>query len=791
MLKKITLSFGIILLFILSAINPLSIGFNTKTPFNNNNCKCILANQYISKKPLKYNYSLLESNTLINKICLFFPVKADITLGAVNVVLHFNVTANTDKTYIQYYRDGSSDIKNTYIDPDEINYNDRDNWLGTSITERWMIIRGLEPSSVYNYKIRIDTGDGYEDYVSGQFTTLDRFTTTSGYQDEMMDEYLWEDSSNVNLYQSVGVKRGMIDAGTCNHHIRLTSCFYDNGEYHMYSWHPDLEPDGWHLHSTNPLDFSSYQDGIVETISGTTTGIQVFWSDLIGKYVLNANLGSSDGTSFGIGNSYTHFTPINNRDGRVLTDDYIEGEGNALDGSWYFYDPLGANELIYFDNTHMPAGQKSPYSERNITDGVAFSDIRAFMNWSLGWGQFAPTGADNIRGIRDTFRILTGDSDYDTYSMGLTVRNGIYIGFINMLDDIDTNKMYVYLIYSRNGLNWSFFDYTTPIIDVGPSGSWDDGMILCWSNVILRNNTNTTHDWLYYTGFDNVHYSGQPPLNNANLGRIDFRINGLTYAQPTSNTGWIRTTTINNSFVNDFTVNGNFSVTNSLTIEVINASSGKVYQNFGADDFNVITTDETAIIPTWKGRNLTHIPLGDFKLNFSFNGSSGKLYAYNLENGKRNIYVGEPQLFTAIAYNKTKIDLSWLKGENADYTHIRYIEGEIPPGDITSGILLYNNSGIITSATGLKPNTKYSFSGWSWNQTKGTWSPLNATVNATTKKNIKINYLKNCDGYTGNKNNRADSQKKIINVITGINILNIKTYTLLLNKTFITRYFII
>jgi hypothetical protein len=492
--------------------------------------------------------------------------------------------------------------------------------------------------------------------------------------------------------------------------------------------------------------------------------MQVFWSDLLAKYILNANLGSSDGSSFGIGNNYTHFNSINTRDGRVLTDDYIEGIGNALDGSWYFYDPLGANELIYFDNTHQPVGDNPPATpgERNITDGIAFSDERVFKNWSLGWGQYAPIGNDTIRGLRDTFRTLTGDFDYDTYNMGLTVRNGIYIGFMNILDDDDTNKMYVYLIYSRNGLNWSFFDYTTPIIDVGPDGSWDDGMILCWSNVILRNSTNITHDWLYYTGFNNVHYSGQPPTNNANLGRIDFRINGLTYAQPSNSTGWIKTNNINNSFVNNFTINGNFNAINNLTIEVINASSGKVYKNFGADDFNVIKTDDTAIFPSWEGRNLTHIPLGDFKLNFSFNGSNGELYAYSLEDGTRNIYVGEPQSLTAIAYNKTKIDLSWLKGENADYTHIRYTEGEIPPDNITSGILLYNYTGTIISAIALKPNTQYSFIGWSWNQTREIWSNLNATVSSNTKKNLNTNLSENCIRYISSKFIWADFQKKTL-----------------------------
>ncbi|MFO7678340.1 MAG: NosD domain-containing protein, partial [Thermoplasmatota archaeon] len=95
---------------------------------------------------------------------------------------------------------------------------------------------------------------------------------------------------------------------------------------------------------------------------------------------------------------------------------------------------------------------------------------------------------------------------------------------------------------------------------------------------------------------------------------------------------------------------------------------------------------------------------------------------------------GTPVSFTAETFNRTRIDLSWAKGENADRTHIRYAEGATSPADRDSGIFLYNDTGTSTHVDGLNMSTQYSFSAWSWNATDNTWS-TNITDNATTDAN--------------------------------------------------------
>ena len=95
---------------------------------------------------------------------------------------------------------------------------------------------------------------------------------------------------------------------------------------------------------------------------------------------------------------------------------------------------------------------------------------------------------------------------------------------------------------------------------------------------------------------------------------------------------------------------------------------------------------------------------------------------------------GVPGAFVATKFDDSQIDLTWSKGLNADYTHIRY-NSTAYPADKTSGILLYNNTGTATSATSLDAHTTYYFRAWSWNDTDGAWSGSYSQDTATTDNN--------------------------------------------------------
>jgi mannan endo-1,4-beta-mannosidase len=107
-----------------------------------------------------------------------------------------------------------------------------------------------------------------------------------------------------------------------------------------------------------------------------------------------------------------------------------------------------------------------------------------------------------------------------------------------------------------------------------------------------------------------------------------------------------------------------------------------------------------------------------------------------------NVIPEPPTNFRITERGHNFFTLYWTKGINATRTYIRYAEGDTPPADRTTGTFLYNGTGSTTSASGLKPETKYSFSAWSFgsggfNDTKAT--TYNITENAYSEGNGTIN----------------------------------------------------
>jgi PKD repeat protein len=94
---------------------------------------------------------------------------------------------------------------------------------------------------------------------------------------------------------------------------------------------------------------------------------------------------------------------------------------------------------------------------------------------------------------------------------------------------------------------------------------------------------------------------------------------------------------------------------------------------------------------------------------------------------------GKPINFTATAFNRTRIDLTWLKGTNADYTRIeRNVNDSWHLGD---GTLIYNSSGTSVSDTGLVQNTHYYYQAWSWNDTEHMFNRTSAADDTLTFSN--------------------------------------------------------
>ena len=100
----------------------------------------------------------------------------------------------------------------------------------------------------------------------------------------------------------------------------------------------------------------------------------------------------------------------------------------------------------------------------------------------------------------------------------------------------------------------------------------------------------------------------------------------------------------------------------------------------------------------------------------------------------RSQYIPNPPSgFTAIKYNRTRIDLSWTNaGNNKTYIERNTTESWARG----SGTFIYNGTGTSHQNTSLNGNTQYFYQAWSWNETDNVYSTTNVSDNATTSNTV-------------------------------------------------------
>ena len=125
--------------------------------------------------------------------------------------------------------------------------------------------------------------------------------------------------------------------------------------------------------------------------------------------------------------------------------------------------------------------------------------------------------------------------------------------------------------------------------------------------------------------------------------------------------------------------------------------------------------------------------------------TNGQLYfaqawaqnAKGFASGNETSFLTKPNVatsFTATAYNATQINLSWTKGDGANYTRIQRSTGSYPIS-ISDGTNVYNGTGASCSDTGLSAATTYYYSAWSctnWDDLQQ-WSDNYASISESTK----------------------------------------------------------
>lgn len=106
---------------------------------------------------------------------------------------------------------------------------------------------------------------------------------------------------------------------------------------------------------------------------------------------------------------------------------------------------------------------------------------------------------------------------------------------------------------------------------------------------------------------------------------------------------------------------------------------------------------------------------------------------YSFETSKPSFIVETPIDFDVIAVNDSQINITWITGDNATHTYIRYSDA-LYPTTRSEGALVCNTTDASFELTGLVPNTAYYFSAWSYNATYDKWSSSYISNTETTDR---------------------------------------------------------
>jgi hypothetical protein len=558
---------------------------------------CIIGLLFFSiLSPMVFSLELNENNKTIDNL---FISDVTVTPGVTACIIEFS-TADVMDTIKIYYSESSpvtlSD-KNTYIDPIDCNKDYRIN--------RKMFFGPLKEDTIYFYRI-FNTRTSSWISVEGSFKTGLRFNEKTGWSDHFFDTYLIDNSNYIEIAQQIGIKD--VD----------NPFFWDDRDISS----PPGARIGWTGQVTNSNDPVRWDGWFINRSDGTN-----------GHYYTSEN-----------GKDWTKH---NEAQSKPL---YYIKKYNENNGKWWTMarPSMGKGDVYVGDSINGSFELvKQGALDRDNVDGNECTH-RGMINDTLRCNILLITGQCNaldpkIRlisqfvGLNQTdwlhwdnaFRYMisapAGEGGEQHYFFNGQIEAGCYVFFLSYWHDDDSID--VYLLISRNGWDWTYVDPSLPIIPLGSSGSWEDGMTLdaTYDRII-----DGEYDYRYYWGCDGTHYASERKIG---VGRIQFRRDGLTAIKPLSDNAWFLTVNIPEIFRYDFRINGNFNEGAKLNIIVMNATTGDVYPGFDLDDSDAITDNDFNIMPTWGdgSRILSDIPRGDFKLLFKWTGmDGGELYSYDI-----------------------------------------------------------------------------------------------------------------------------------------------------------------
>ncbi|SDT44032.1 hypothetical protein [Jiangella sp. DSM 45060] len=289
---------------------------------------------------------------------------------------------------------------------------------------------------------------------------------------------------------------------------------------------------------------------------------------------------------------------------------------------------LPAADVITVDydeeNGRFIAMSKQPYGVR----AFFLSTSTDFVHWST------PEYALAADELDQQLAHANGALEAQTYGLPAMAYGNDYVGFPWMLEITELapdgttgggvdGPSYVQIAASRDLRHWHRPD-RSQVVELGPDGTWDDGMIFTSSNLIVTD----TEVSMYYGGWDDTH--GVPGgQRSAAIGKVTWRKDGWVSMRAGSETGTLTTKVLEVSG-DSLVVNADLGGDGSLRAELLDAD-GDPLPGFGLAASNPVTGDQLAAELTWAGADLAAVAGRPLRIRFHL--TDGDLYSFTVADG--------------------------------------------------------------------------------------------------------------------------------------------------------------
>lgn len=220
-------------------------------------------------------------------------------------------------------------------------------------------------------------------------------------------------------------------------------------------------------------------------------------------------------------------------------------------------------------------------------------------------------------------RWVTQDKQHtDFYGLCAFPYESGYIGLLWIFRITDGNNdgpLLVELVSSRDGVTWHRQEgERTPLLDVGPRGSWDGGMITTVNQPLVEGDRIK----LFYGGSKHTHGGTKDP--DSAIGFATLRKDGFASLDAGNEAAEVTTRRLLRAG-GTLRINGDFR-RGGLKAEVLDGE-GRVVPGYTLDESVTVAADGIDIPVTWRGRTALPDRLGEIRLRFHFTG--GSLYSFH------------------------------------------------------------------------------------------------------------------------------------------------------------------